>query len=73
MEAKNNAKLLETSGSEISRCQRDLVFSQVLHDRLDSLNILRKLGVVCLISLDDLLYLRVSVLLSSFSRMENLP
>lgn len=59
VEPENNAKLLETRGSEVSRWQGDLVLGQILHDLLDPLNVLGELGIVCLVSLLDLFYFLV--------------
>lgn len=56
MEPEHNAKFLETKGCEISGWQGDLVLGQILHDLLDPLSILRELGIVCLVSLLNLLY-----------------
>jgi len=56
VEPKHNAKFLETKGCEISGWQGDLVLGQILHDLLDPLSILRELGIVCLVSLLNLLY-----------------
>jgi hypothetical protein len=60
VETEDNAKLLETSRREITRCQGDLVLGQILHDLLDPLNIFRELGIVRLVSLDDLFYSNVN-------------
>lgn len=60
MKAEHNTKLLESSWSQPSTWQLNLILCQVLHDFLDLLDIFGELGVIGLVSLRNLFYFAVS-------------
>ena len=54
--SEHDTKLLDAFWGQSPRRHSDAVLFQVLNESLDSLNVLRKLGIVCIVSLLDLLF-----------------
>jgi hypothetical protein len=54
--SEHDTKLLDTLWCQSARGHGDTALFQVLDESLDSINVFRKLGIVCIVSLLDLLF-----------------
>jgi hypothetical protein len=54
--SEHDTKLLDTLWCQSARGHGDTVLFQVLDESLDLINVFRKLGIVCIVSLLDLLF-----------------